>query len=569
MDPLWLLLLLPVAAASGWVTAKRERRPQRPLPEAYFKGLSFLLNEQPDKALQVFMDAVEMDGETVELHLALGNLFRRRGEIERATRIHHNLATRAGLDAELRAQALFELAQDYFKAGLFDRAENLFHELREAPEHREPACRFLLQIYDQEKEWRDAIAVAEELARISGDDLSESLAQYCCELAERAIADGKHARAERHLESAFRYDPHCARAVIQSGRLASMRGNHANAIAIWRNLEHLAPHALGEVVDHLANSYAALGDHAEYKKFLLDAVDRNPDSRLLAALIEAVKHEQAAVDAPHTDATGRDRAGQKLLLDLVRRRPSLEGLCALLKSRAASGAVASERERKDFTVIADLLSQVVGQGAAYHCHTCGFHASALHWQCPGCKNWGTVQKQPARRALAVEADQNTVAAGVAGVATIAAGVAGGNFAGVAAETVTGVTIAEAAAEVTVAALQSRETPPHRAHRLRVVRRVVERLRRQAVEAVIAAAVHAQRPHARVDERDGRQESRALQAAEIEVVGARVGGRNHGHAGVEQAAQQARQQHRVGDVGNREFVQAQYTVAAGPLGGDDG
>lgn len=405
MDPLWLLLLLPLAAASGWVTAKRERvrRPRRPLPEAYFKGLSFLLNEQPDKALQVFMDAVEMDGETVELHLALGNLFRRRGEIERATRIHHNLATRAGLDAELRAQALFELAQDYFKAGLFDRAENLFHELREAPEHREPACRFLLQIYDQEKEWRDAIAVAEELARISGDDLSEALAQYCCELAERAIADGKNARAERHLEAAFRYDPHCARAVIQSGRLASMRGNHANAIAIWRNLERLAPHALGEVVDHLANSYAALGDHAEYKKFLLDAVERNPDSRLLAALIEAVKSEEAAADA-----AGGGRAGQKLLLDLVRRRPSLEGLCALLKSRAASGAVASERERRDFTVIADLLSQVVGQGAAYHCHTCGFRASALHWQCPGCKNWGTVQKQPARRAAAAE--ENAAAA---------------------------------------------------------------------------------------------------------------------------------------------------------------
>lgn len=415
MDPLWLLLLLPLAAASGWVAAKRERVRRPRLPEAYFKGLSFLLNEQPDKALQVFMDAVEMDGETVELHLALGNLFRRRGEIERATKIHHNLATRAGLDAELRVQALFELAQDYFKAGLFDRAEHLFHELREAPEHREPACRFLLQIYDQEKEWRDAIDIAEELARISGDDLSEALAQYCCELAERAIADGKNARAERHLESAFQYDPHCARAVIQSGRLASMRGNHANAIAIWRNLERLAPHALGEVVDHLANSYNALGDHAEYKKFLLDAVERNPDSRLLAALIETVKHEEAAADAAGGDQAGggggghgnHGGAGQKLLLDLVRRRPSLEGLCALLKSRAASGAVASERERKDFTVIADLLSQVVGQGAAYHCHTCGFHASALHWQCPGCKNWGTVQKQPARRA--VDADESAVA----------------------------------------------------------------------------------------------------------------------------------------------------------------
>ena len=411
MDPLWLLLLLPLAAASGWVTAKRERaRPprRRDLPEAYFKGLSLLLNEQPDKALQVFMEATEMDGETVEMHLALGNLYRRRGEIERATQIHRNLANRAGLDDELRQLALFELAQDYFKAGLFDRAETLFQDLREAPEHRESACRFLLQIYDQEKEWCDAIAVAEDLARISGEDWSESQAQYCCELVERSLADGKHAPAERQLEAAFQYDPHCVRAVIQSGRLASLRGNHANAIAIWRGLERMAAHALGEVVDHLANSYAALGDHAEYKKFLLDAVDRNPDSRLLAALIEVMKREDAA--AGDGGGGGDSPAGQQLLLELVRRRPSLEGLCALLKSRAASGAVASERERQDFTVIADLLSQVVGQGATYHCHTCGFRARSLHWQCPGCKHWGTVQKQAAvgRRGAGV-------AAGVAGV----------------------------------------------------------------------------------------------------------------------------------------------------------
>lgn len=396
MNPLWLLLLLPLAATGGWVMAQieRGRQARENLPGAYFKGLSFLLNEQPDKALQVFMDAADMDGETVELHLALGNLFRRRGDIERATQIHRNLANRAGLGSELRAQALFELAQDYLKAGLFDRAESLFHDLREADEHRESACKFLLQIYDQEKEWGDAILMAEELTRISGADLSAELAHYCCELAERAIADGRNARAESHLESAFQYDPRCVRAAIQSGRLASMRGNHANAVAIWRGLERWAPQALGEVVGHLANSYKAIGERAEYKKFLLDANDSHPDPRLLAALIDEFKREGA----------GGGPAGRKLLLDLVRRRPSLEGLCELLKSRAADG-VASERERRDFTVIAGLLSQVVGQGAAYHCHNCGFSATALHWQCPGCKSWGTVQKRaPVRRGAAGAAE---------------------------------------------------------------------------------------------------------------------------------------------------------------------
>ena len=383
MDPIWLLLLLPTAAASGWLMAKRERRTAsaKKLPEAYFTGLSFLLNEQPDKALRVFLDAVEMDSETVEMHLALGNLFRRRGEIERATRIHRNLATRSDLEERLRTLALFELAQDYFKAGLFDRAETLFQKLRRVPEHREQAGRFLLQIYDQEKEWGNAILIAEELTRLSDIDLSESLAQYCCELAEKAIIDGRNNLAENHLESAFKYDPHCVRAVIQSGRLASMRGNHNSAIAIWRGLEHWAPEALGEVVDHLANSYTALGDRENYKRFLETAIAHNADSRIMAALIDLAKQEK----------TGE--AGQALLLDLVRTYPSLEGLCELIKSRAANNR--SPREKKDFTVLAELLSQVVGQGQAYNCHTCGFQATSLHWQCPGCKGWGTVQKQDA------------------------------------------------------------------------------------------------------------------------------------------------------------------------------
>ncbi len=390
MDPLWLLLLLPSAAVGGWIMAKRERSAPagaKKLPEAYFKGLSFLLNEQPDKALRVFLEAVEVDSETVEMHLALGSLFRRQGEIERATRIHQNLVARSDLEQELRALALFELAQDYFKAGLFDRAENLFQELRRAPEHREQASRFLLQIYDQEKEWSNAILIAEELTRFANLDLSSPLAQYCCELAEQAITAGKNARAEQHLESAFRYDPRCIRAVIQSGRLASMRGNHNNAIAIWRGLEYWAPEALGEVVDHVANSYAALGERKNYKRFLERAIENSPDARLISALVELAKKE--------TEGKGGNDNGQALLLDLVRKYPSLEGLRELLISRAADNR--SAREKKDFTVLADLLSRVVGEGREYHCRTCGFSSSALHWQCPGCKGWGTVQKRVALR----------------------------------------------------------------------------------------------------------------------------------------------------------------------------
>ncbi|MGI9310313.1 MAG: lipopolysaccharide assembly protein LapB [bacterium] len=385
MDPLWLLLLLPAAAVGGWIMAKREppRTDRKKLPEAYFKGLRFLLNEQPDKALRVFLDAVEVDSETVELHLALGSLFRRRGEIERATRIHQTLVARADLGDALRAQALFELAQDYFKAGLLDRAEDLFRELRDAPEHREQASRFLLQIYDQEKEWGNAIAVADELARDFDADLAAPLAQYCCELAEIAIAAGDNARAEAQIEAAFAHDPRCVRAVIQSGRLASMRGNHANAIAIWRGLEHWAPEALGEVVGHIANSHAALGERDGHKRFLERAVELNPDSRIIAALVELVEDEHGG------------EAAQSLLLEFVRSHPSLEGLCELMKARTTRPRTA--RESRDFALLAELLTQVVGQGRGYHCRTCGFSSNSLHWQCPGCKGWGVMQRRAATR----------------------------------------------------------------------------------------------------------------------------------------------------------------------------
>src|SRR5713101_7419737 len=187
-DLLWLLL--PLAAGSGWLVARFDQKRHaaaRDLPSAYFKGLNFLLNEQPDKAIEIFIQVLEVNSETVETHLALGNLFRRRGEVERAIRIHQNLIARPTLDREQRTYALLELAQDYFKAGLFDRAENLFLELAEIRAHSEQALRLLLSIYQQEKEWDKAIQTGRRLARVAGKSMDGVIAQYYCEQAEQAV----------------------------------------------------------------------------------------------------------------------------------------------------------------------------------------------------------------------------------------------------------------------------------------------------------------------------------------------------------------------------------------------
>jgi lipopolysaccharide biosynthesis regulator YciM len=389
MDPVWLLLLLPLAAVGGWLMAIYDRRSVasvQELPDAYFKGLSFLLNEEPDKALKVFLEVVEVDNETVEMHMALGNLFRRRGEVERATLIHQNLVARSDLDGGLRCLALFELAQDYFKAGLYDRAENLFLELRQSDDCRNQANKFLLQIYDQEKEWKKAISVAEAIIGTEGDEYDRAIAHFYCELAELEISAGNNSAAEGYLESAFRKDAKCIRAVIQSGRLASMRGNHTNAIAIWRGLEFWAPAALGEVVGHIANSYVSLNDKRSLKKFLQSAIEINPDPRIIAMLVELTGREKGGVE------------GERLLLSLVQKYPSLENLYQLVNSKTRSNSV-GEKD-KDYTLLAGLLSGLVESGRHYNCRKCGFQSNSLHWQCPGCKGWGTVQRQPGTRLLA-------------------------------------------------------------------------------------------------------------------------------------------------------------------------
>src|SRR3990172_4271983 len=215
-DLLWLLL--PLAAASGWYVARLEqkRRVQKSLdlPSAYFTGLNFLLNEQPDKAIEVFIRVLEVNSDTVETHLALGNLFRRRGEVERAIRIHQNLIARPTLDKEQRSQALLELGQDYFKAGLFDRAENLFLELAEIRAHSEQALRLLLHIYQQEKEWEKAISVVRKLARVSGRNMNSMIAHFYCELAEQDIARSNHPSARDRLGQALAADGECVRASI-------------------------------------------------------------------------------------------------------------------------------------------------------------------------------------------------------------------------------------------------------------------------------------------------------------------------------------------------------------------
>lgn len=376
----WLLLLLPVAAASGWYAAKRSERRTvegRRWPDpGYFKGLNYLLNEQPDKAIDVFTRLLEVDHETVETHLALGNLFRRRGEVDRAIRIHQNLVARDNLTIEQRALALLELGQDHLRAGLFDRAEDLFSELAESPLYREQALQNLRAIYEQEKDWERCLEVADRQQRLSGQSLATERAHYYCEMSEAALRKGAEPEARALLDRALTSDPGCVRAGILQARMARRAGDCARVLTILTELEAFSPAFLPEWIPDLERCYRELGQPERLRDYL-DAVYAKRGG-VAAMLARAEIH--LAESGP--------QAAADFIARHLRQHPSLLGLKRLMELEIADRAEIPAETR---SAVSAMLAYLVEHWSGYQCQRCGFHARELHWQCPGCKAWSSVQ----------------------------------------------------------------------------------------------------------------------------------------------------------------------------------
>ena len=248
-----LFLLLPVAAISGWVAGRRSKPDvqdarQNTISPIYLKGLNYLLNEQPDKAIDVFIKLLEVDSDTIETHLALGSLFRRRGEVDRAIRIHQNLIARPSLTKEQRSQSLFELGQDYLRAGLLDRAEALFSDLIVSAPHTEVALNYLIDIYQQEKDWEKAIETARRIEVKTGNKQYMRVAHYYCELAEQAIQKGDKIRAHKLVKKALNTNKNSVRASLLDGKLEIQNGNDKTAIKSLRRVEQQDISYLGEAI---------------------------------------------------------------------------------------------------------------------------------------------------------------------------------------------------------------------------------------------------------------------------------------------------------------------------------
>jgi len=368
----WLLGLLPLFFGFGWMAARIDIRQvmheSRALPRSYFKGLNFLLNEQPDKAIEAFIEVVKVDPETVELHFALGSLFRRRGEYDRAIRMHQNLLERDDLAADQKVIALAELGQDYLKAGILDRAEEVFKKLETSPQAR-LARKHLLEIYEQEKDWNRAI----EMTRHVEPD-ARAMAQYYCELAASEAAQSRPDAARRHLERALEENRKCVRASLQLGDLEKDQ-NPEKAIEHWKRIESQDPAYLALAAQRLLDAHRDAGRGEEGLRLLTNYLERYPSLDLLDTVfrqtLEAKGHEEAYT----------------LVRDELRRNPTLLGLDRLLEAQII--AAAQPDRRRDLELVRNLVHGHTLRLARYRCESCGFKARQFHWRCPGCGGWET------------------------------------------------------------------------------------------------------------------------------------------------------------------------------------
>lgn len=380
--PELLWLLLPVAAATGWWSGLRyahrtARNRSSGFRDDYLKGLNYLLNEQPDKALELFMRMVEVDSETVGTHLLLGSLFRKRGEVERAIRIHQNLIARPHLDGRHRATALLELGKDYMHAGLLDRAEGLYKELLGTGHLRAEANRELQRIYEQEKDWANAIRYAEASQIASGEPGQAVIAHYWCESAENQRRAGRPRLALEHAKQALSRDAVSVRAAILLGDLALEERDTRLAGKYYTRVMEQDPEYLPVVFPKLSEVYRLSGNRRGFMRLLTRLSSHDRDGEVVIYLARVLLEQ------------GDEHEARRVLQAEIERQ--------VAPVRLLREYIALEQMHHDgdtdrlLGLVVRVLDEYLAQWFGYRCTYCGFRSRNLFWQCPGCHRWGTIK----------------------------------------------------------------------------------------------------------------------------------------------------------------------------------
>lgn len=376
----WFFLFLPLAALSGWIIGRRggqrhgDTQVSR-LSSTYFRGLNYLLNEQPDKAIELFLHIAELDKETFETQVALGHLFRRRGEVDRAIRLHQGLVQRSDLSDQQKVQALLALGEDYMRSGLLDRAETVFTDLTRIDQRAPQALKHLIGIYQTERDWEKAIDNASRYEEVSGEPMGKLIAQFECELAERHRTANELEQARAAIARAYQADASSVRAGILEGRIESDAGNHEAAIRAFERAARHDTDYLPEVLPSLMANYKQGADLSGARAFLSEMCEHYRGIAPVLALTHLVEAQEGVP------------AARAYLARQLKDRPSVRGEAALIDLTLAEGAdpLATLNDLKHIT------DQLLVRNPSYRCTRCGFGARTHHWQCPSCKEWGTVK----------------------------------------------------------------------------------------------------------------------------------------------------------------------------------
>ncbi|OMH30916.1 lipopolysaccharide assembly protein LapB [Motiliproteus sp. MSK22-1] len=378
-----LLIPLVLALAIGWYLGRRDWRKQRldqyreHLKEEYFSGLNYLVNNKTDEAIDSFIKALKYNSETVPIRLALGTLFRRRGEIQRSIQLHQEVMAHPSLSSREYIQVQLALSRDYLAAGLLDRAESLLLDVLEqgARDDRDLAIRLLIDLYQQEKEWGKALDVAAKL-NSSVEGLALRLSHFYCEQAAVSIELKELKEAQKKLKLALHHDKNCVRASLLSAKIDMAEGRWKAAIKHLRQVQDQDPSFVSEAVPLLADCYRHIGANGDLTRFLELSMHTAPSTTSMLLVAEEIAREKG------------DYAAGAYITEQLKRRPSVKGFNRLIDLHLKH---ASESAKESLNVLRGLTGQLEQSKPSYQCHNCGFSGQAMHWQCPSCKEWGRVK----------------------------------------------------------------------------------------------------------------------------------------------------------------------------------
>jgi lipopolysaccharide biosynthesis regulator YciM len=377
-----LFLLLPVAAGYGYVMGRNsvrqaQRKQSSILSRHYYKGLNFLLSDQPDRAVDTLMKMINLDSDTVETHIAMGNFFRHRGELDRAIRVHQNLVSKQELSDTQNKQALRELGKDYMMAGFLERAENAFLQLLDSDKHFLDAQKQLFSIYQTTKEWDRAIELGERMMNNHGDsdELCNRLSHFYCEQAIKRIKAEEFVEAEKSLQKAILADEHAVRPWLILGDLAIKQEQYQQAIDYLKEVPVRDVSWFSEAVPMLELCADKLASDEQLEAILEQYWQQCATAYL--AKVKLLAKKQSTDEA------------EKVLFEQLSKTPTMKGFKTLMGFFIEDEV--DDKTKESLTMVKGLVEEQIKMRPKYRCLSCGFSGRQIHWLCPSCRKWGTVK----------------------------------------------------------------------------------------------------------------------------------------------------------------------------------